>query len=304
MEWEPAAQARLERVPFFVRKKVKKQIEEFVARKGGQVVTSQDVTDARRSLAGDPAQTGDDAAVSLHTARGSLSPAELSRIEEIVEKGVAMEGLKTRYHEVKMCGGAAGCPLTLVEDRKIARKLADVLEDAGLDRHIAGQIDGPVLVHHKFKVTVAGCPNGCSQPQIADFGVIGQSRPGAGEGSCTNCGLCVNTCQENAIDLTGEGPVFDYARCLNCGDCIRVCPTGAIREVQAGYRVLVGGKLGRHPRLAEIIMEVAGEEEVLAALRATLRLFMEHGQDGERFAGLVERLGIERVRDYILSEAE
>ncbi|MEW6662140.1 MAG: PCP reductase family protein [Bacillota bacterium] len=86
------ARARLERVPFLIRKKVKQQIEEYGRQCGRQVVTNQDVTAARQELlAGsgvtvvgqDPqpdtgsrhplgGETGERAQV-LNTAGGSLS---------------------------------------------------------------------------------------------------------------------------------------------------------------------------------------------------------------------------------------
>ncbi|MFZ5650658.1 MAG: 4Fe-4S binding protein [Bacillota bacterium] len=210
----------------------------------------------------------------------------------MVERGVAVEGLKTRYHEVKVCGGAAGCPLTLADDRSVSLALAAILDASGLDGHMAGRIDGPVLFHHRFRAAVAGCPNACSQPQIVDFGVIAQSVPGRGEGGCTDCGLCVKACREGAVSVTEEGPAFDTASCLNCGQCIRSCPAGAIREAGSGFRVLAGGRLGRRPRLAEVVLELAGESEVKAALEGAVRLYMEEGRDGERFSALVERLGI------------
>ncbi|MCL6478436.1 MAG: 4Fe-4S binding protein [Peptococcaceae bacterium] len=292
MEWEPAAGARLEKVPFFIRKKVKRQIEQYVLQKGGRTVTDADVTEARRALAENTGPV-------LRTAGGNLTAGELERIERMVEKGVDLEGLETPYRQVKVCGGAAGCPLTLIKDREIAGALAKVLDGAGLDRHLAGKIDGPVLFHHKFRVALAGCPNACSQPQIVDIGAIGQSRPGRGEDPCTGCGLCVSTCKEDAVSLAEEGPEFDYTRCLNCGQCIQACPAGAIREMEAGFKVLAGGKLGRHPRLAEVVTEMAGEDRLQAVLEGAVRVFMEHGRNAERLADLVERLGMERVREMI-----
>ncbi len=319
MEWNQEARARLERVPFFIRKKVKQQIEEYVQRCGRQVVTSEDVTAARQALAGgmtDVSAAGTTAPGSLHgavgrpqdagevvplkTSAGSLSGEQLAHIERLVEKGVTMEGLRTRFHEVKLCGGAAGCPLTLVDDKRIGQALAEIIDHTGLDSHLAGEIDGPVLFHHRFRIALAGCPNSCSQPQIVDLGIVGQSRPGRGEGQCTGCNLCVETCAEKAIVITDDGPVFDYDRCLNCGDCTRVCPVEAIREEQAGFKLMAGGKLGRHPRLAGVVMEMTGEGEMLAAVERAIKAYMEHGLDGERFAAMVERLGI----DWICSVME
>jgi len=301
MDWDPAAAARLEKVPFFIRKKVKKQIEDYVQARGGLAVTDRDVTEARLALAaGRGGSSGVEAGPSLHNARGDLSAAELERIERMVEEGAALEGLNTRFRQVKVCGGAAGCPLSLIKDGEVAGSLAGIMDGAGLDRHLAGRIEGPVLFHHKFRVAVSGCPNACSQPQIADFGVIGQSRPGRGEGSCTGCGACVETCREDALSLAGEGPVFDYSRCVYCGQCTGACPSGAIREEKSGFRVLLGGKLGRHPRLAETVLELAGEGELVKALERSLRLFMEQRRGRERMGDLVERLGTDRVGEMIL----
>lgn len=305
MDWDREAGARLEKVPFFIRKKVKSQIEEYVRQKGGLMVTDAYVAEARRVLAGGPGREENHSAAAvsgpvLKTAGGDLTAVDLDRIEKMVEKGVDMEGLKTRYSQVKVCGGAAGCPLSLISDREIAGSLAGALGRAGLDGHLAGSIDGPVLFHHKFRVAVAGCPNSCSQPQIVDFGVIGQSRPGRGEDCCTGCGICVSTCKENSVSLQEGGPVFDYSRCLNCGQCIQACPAGAIREEKSGFRVLVGGKLGRHPRLAGTLLEMAGEDWVLSALEGAVQVYKEHGRDSERLAGMMERLGEDRVREMIL----
>ena len=300
MEWEAVAAGRLEKVPFFIRKKVKKQIEEYVQAKGGGIVTNQDVTDARQSLTGIKTGPGSEDHAILKTAGGSLSAKELDHIEKMVEKGVVLEGLDAGYWQVKVCGGAAGCPLSLIDDKRMAEGLAGVLNESDLGSYLAGSIEGPVLFHHKFRVALSGCPNACSQPQIVDFGVIGQSHPGRSDEACTGCGLCVKTCQEDAIQLNEGGPKLDYDRCMRCGQCIQVCPAEVIREKNAGYRVMVGGKLGRHPVLAKTILELADEKQVYAALKGAVRVFMEHRRGKERMAGLVERLGWEKVKGMIL----
>lgn len=304
MDWDPDAAARLKRVPFIIRKRVKKQIEQFVQQFGGKKVTDSDVTEARCSLAGGKNNNINHNKTSqetFQTPRGSLSTEELVRIENMIEKGVTFEGLNTRYHEVKVCGGAAGCPLSMIEDRLLAVSLSNILDQSGLDRHIAKQIDGHVLFHHKLRVALAGCPNSCSQPQIVDFGVIAQSRPERGEGQCTNCGLCVKACEENAIHLTPDGPVFDPTRCLNCGQCVQFCQSKALRETETAFRILMGGKLGRHPRLADVLLEMTKEKQLLAVLNAVISVFIKHGRDGERFAAMVERVGTDKVKELILA---
>jgi dissimilatory sulfite reductase (desulfoviridin) alpha/beta subunit len=281
MDWEPDALKRLERVPFFIRDRVKQTIEAYTANRGGRRVTAGDVAGARREFAGGP------------TVDGQASMADL------LEKGALPQGLKSRCHEVRVCGGAHGCPLSLMDDRAVSRRLFSLLEEYGPGRRAAEEAGGPVLFHHKFRVALSGCPNACSQPQITDFGAMGQSRPARGEDPCSGCRACLERCREEAIQLGPEGPVFDYARCVNCGSCIRACPCGAIAEEWRGFKLLAGGKLGRHPRLADTLLDTADEEQLARGLKGALRLFREQGLEGERFAGLVERLGIQRVRESI-----
>jgi len=145
------------------------------------------------------------------------------------------------------------------------------------------------LHHQMFHMALAGCPNSCSQPQIKDFGVQGQARPIPSEG-CDQCGLCIEACPEGAIAKGNEGVIIDRHKCLNCGICARACPTGAMRVDKTGYRVLIGGKLGRRPRLATEMLAMANKEEVAASLFRCVELFLTSARPGERFGSLVERV--------------
>lgn len=287
MKWDPEAAQRLERVPFFIRKRVKKQIEEYVAAQGKDIVTSADVTAARQHFTG---------GATLTTGQGELSQLDLDKIRELVEKGVPTEGLDTRYIKFRLCGGAAGCPLNLMEKMKpYAQRLAEIAQSQGLESFLAGSHDGPVLFHHQFKITLSGCPNNCSQPQIADFAVIGQAKPLVTAAPCTGCELCVKACKEQAITVDQDGPHFDYRLCLQCGDCTRYCRKEAIANGPETYRVLIGGKLGRHPHLAIPIAGEATWEEVEDLLRKIIAFYQTQALDGERFGDLVQRLGDDRV---------
>lgn len=53
--------------------------------------------------------------------------------------------------------------------------------------------------------------------------------PSVSEHKCVECGLCVEKCDVNAIDLRPKAAI-DGNLCVGCAGCIAVCPVGAIRN--------------------------------------------------------------------------
>jgi dissimilatory sulfite reductase (desulfoviridin) alpha/beta subunit len=184
-----------------------------------------------------------------------------------------------------------GCPLTLVDVRQATEGIVAEIEASGLSEVQAARLTGPVLSHHKLKAAVAGCPNCCPEPQIKDFALVARSRPALGRGDCVSCGACETACKEAAVVLSDTGPTLDPERCVGCGGCAAECPTGAIVVGRRGYDVLVGGRLGRHPRLAVTVAEGVTEAEALELLLGYLELLKAEGQPGERLGALLERTG-------------
>jgi dissimilatory sulfite reductase (desulfoviridin) alpha/beta subunit len=58
-----------------------------------------------------------------------------------------------------------------------------------------------------------------------------------------------------------------------------------------GYRIVVGGKLGRHPRLAEELAGIHDREGALKIIKLCLDSFQKHCVKGERFGEIIERIG-------------
>ena len=152
-------------------------------------------------------------------------------------------------------------------------------------------------MHHEFRVSISDCPNACSRPQIADIGLIGAATPEISDAPCTGCGACVAACRESAIDLKDAetGPVIDYDKCLACRKCCKVCPCGTLREGQRGWGILIGGKLGRHPRLGRELEGIFLKDKALAVVEKCVDHYMAYTVEGERFGDVIDRVGIDAL---------
>lgn len=192
---------------------------------------------------------------------------------------------------VRVCRGAEGCPRAVVDVAAAAEALTAALDGvdvAGVVRRKAGT--GRMLEHHRFKVTLSGCPNACSQPQIADVGLMGQERPQLDEADCIGCGLCVEACAEAVFSLANSHLSMDESRCVGCGACMRVCPTVALTPAATGWRVLVGGRLGRHPRLGAEVSACADLDDALTVATKVVEVWEREGRPDERVGVVLDRL--------------
>jgi len=183
-----------------------------------------------------------------------------------------------------------------------AERLVEEVEKLLSGRDFVGflktRVNGPLKIHHEFRFSVSDCPNACSRPQIVDIGIIGARRPAISGVPCTGCGACVAVCREEAIGLGGEGdaPEIDMDKCVQCGKCIDSCPSGALEQGSHGWRVLVGGKLGRHPQLGAELEGIYSGEEVLAKVGRCVDLYFEYSEGGERFGAMLNRIAALRYR--------
>ncbi|WP_370315884.1 nitrite/sulfite reductase [Thalassolituus sp.] len=75
---------------------------------------------------------------------------------------------------------------------------------------------------------------------------------------------------------------------------------------EVGYRILVGGGLGRTPILGEEICAFLPEEDLLTYLDATIRVYNQFGRRDNKYKArikiLVKALGIDRMRELVEEE--
>lgn len=252
MQWSIEAEEAVAKVPFFVRRRVRKKVEEEALRCGAQRVEIAHVNACRQRY--------------------------LSHMEEDV-KG----------YQLETCFGSSGCPNRVQQSDKLISHLENSLASRDLRGFLKKKVNGPLKFHHEFRISVSDCPNACSRPQIVDIGIIGAIRPAVTGETCTGCGACIAACAECALRCSpnSEGPIIHYENCVQCGQCIKACPTGTlVMEIQ-GWRILVGGKLGRHPRLGEELPGLFTDEQVILFVQHGLDYYQAYNQRGERLGEML-----------------
>jgi dissimilatory sulfite reductase (desulfoviridin) alpha/beta subunit len=260
MKWMPEAEDAIKKVPFFVRKRVRARVEKETAEAGKQVV----------------------------------SPADVKATQA---RYLSSMGSEIKGYQIETCFGPSGCPnRAIISDQLVAQIEADVQKEDLLG-FLKRTVKGDLKFHHEFRITLADCPNACSQPQIKDIGIIGACQPVVTDASCSMCEACVESCKEDAIilDPEKEVPLIDDDLCLKCGKCIPACPTGTLTEGQKGYRVQIGGKLGRHPQLAKELPGIYDEHTVMKIVKDCLRLYKENSKHGERFGQILTPADFESI---------
>ena len=269
MKWTDEAEGAVSRVPFFIRKRVKKRVEEEAERQGSSLVTLDHVTDLPAAL-----------------------PPE--------------HGSEVKGFQVEACFGPTGCPNAVVVSPDLVRKLEDNLESAEPEGFPEGE--GP------------GSPE--AAPRIPRFPVHLPQRllPAPDRGFRDHRGLAPRSQRRTLHAVAGpvwrparrrpspwtefpDRPVIDFDRCLACGQCLKVCPTGTLAEGEKGYRILLGGKLGRHPQLGRELAGIHSEEDLLAVLDRVLDHYQEYNIKGERLGEVLKRHPLDVLDSFVVSHA-
>ena len=185
------AEDAIKKIPFFVRKRVRTRVEKEADGEGKSLITIADVKATQAMF--------------------------LSNMETDI-KG----------YQIETCFGAGGFPNRANAGDGLMQKLETLLAEENLLEFLKKEVNGPLKHHHEFRITLADCPNACSQPQIKDIGIIGACVPEITQSPCSQCGACVDACREKAVCLDAGLPVIQFERCLSCGKCIEVCPTGTL----------------------------------------------------------------------------
>jgi len=209
--------------------------------------------------------------------------------------GIQMGASGNTVRVIVACPGEATCKWGVMDTKKIAKEL---------DRRFFNQ-----AAPSKFKMAVTGCANNCTKANENDIGVRGAIEPEWVSTSCCDCQLCVKVCPAKAIERRESGSngtrAFSYTinrdRCINCSVCTQHCSGEAWVIGRKGYTLFIGGTMGKIPRFATVLKRmIQSEEELWDLIQKALDCHRKHGRKKERFGHMIDRIGIEQVREEIL----
>jgi TusA-related sulfurtransferase/ferredoxin len=132
---------------------------------------------------------------------------------------------------------------------------------------------------------------------------MGGVLPGWDKETCISCRLCVTICPVKAIEEKDSAFHLDEKKCIYCGLCIKNCPTSAWTAKKTGYTLLLGGTLGKKPRLgtrAKALIE--SKEELLGYVESAFRFYRAHGNKKERFGHTLDRFGLDKAFAEIFAD--
>ena len=203
-----------------------------------------------------------------------------------------MNNIKDVHFIIDACRGFSekGCPNRVAPDHNLLVQLDGVISGSPWKKNMTIKAGTGLKAHEKMKLSLSGCPNGCSRPHIYDMGIIGAVRPLVNSSLCTGCRVCADVCREEAISIVDDKAVISPDKCLLCGECIPVCPDEAITSHEQGYRIVVGGRLGRHPRLARERKGLYSLEQAKLILWRLTHMHQTAFDQGVRLSSLIFQL--------------
>ncbi len=254
MKWSEEAENAIKKVPFFIRKKIRKRVEEYASQK------------AKLSV-------------------------ELSDVIELKKQFLSSGGMEKdiKGYEVSTCFGSAGCTNVANTCKDLANDIEEIISKENILGFLKNNVKGDIKFHHEFRIALSDCPNACSRPQIVDIGIIGAVVPSLSEEECLLCNACADICDESAIYFRDKAdkPSIDYNKCVMCGKCVDICESHTIKKGKKGFRVLLGGRLGRHPRLGIEISGIKNYDEVLEIVIKCIKFYKDNSKNGIRFADIL-----------------
>lgn len=218
--------------------------------------------------------------------------------KDLLEKGAIVQRDKSTY------AIAPHIPGGIILDFNVLRKIVDVAEKHGAQA---------------LKLT--------SAQRIAIVGIeedkIDQAWEDLGMDKGHAVGLCVRSvkicpathfckrAQQDGVTLGVEldkryhGMTLPSKFKIGVSGCMNSCSESAVKDLgiigtAKGYRIMIGGNAGIKPRLADILAENIPQEAVVELVDRIVTYYKENGKNYERIGSMIERLGLETIKQAVL----
>jgi dissimilatory sulfite reductase (desulfoviridin) alpha/beta subunit len=212
--------------------------------------------------------------------------------EYIAEEGLVTGGTGAKIRPVVACKGTV-CKFGLIDTQELATEIHK--------RFYEGYSN--ILLPHKFKIAVGGCPNNCVKPNLNDVGIVGQTVPNYNSDLCKGCNKCgvIDNCPMQASSIKNGKIFIDKGICNNCGLCTSKCHFGVMLETKQEYKVYLGGRWGKKIRIGSPLSKLFSKDEVLNVIEQAILLYKEKGISGERFGETIDRIGFSTIEKLLLN---
>jgi NAD(P)H-nitrite reductase large subunit len=218
--------------------------------------------------------------------------------KDLLEKGAVLQRDKKTY------AVAPHIPGGIIFDVNVLRKIADVAEKYGAQA---------------LKLT--------SAQRIAIVGIeedkIDEVWEALGMDKGHAVGLCVRSvkicpathfckrAQQDAVSIGLEldkkyhGMQLPSKFKMGVSGCLNSCSESAVKDLgligtPKGFTVLIGGNAGVRARIADVLQENVPAESVLELVDKVVLYYKENGKNYERMGNMIQRLGLEKVKQDIL----
>jgi anaerobic sulfite reductase subunit C len=182
--------------------------------------------------------------------------------------------------------------------RQVLTPLRNKLKELGTTQIMLDKATTSIMSHHMLRIGITGCPNACFSPYFQDVAILGAYQVGVKGAGCTQCGKCIAYCTQHAITLNDNGPVIDQQKCIKCSGCVEQCEEGVFFTEKKGYKVALGGKGTRHPKIAQTVTEFTDLEGVLKIVEKTVTLLKNTPIEGRviSFHEIVDKHGVDAFK--------
>ncbi|MCK4838625.1 MAG: NAD(P)/FAD-dependent oxidoreductase [Desulfobulbaceae bacterium] len=121
------------------------------------------------------------------------------------------------------------------------------------------------------------------------------------------CSLGVQDSLGMGLELEKRYVGVDMPAKLKVGvsGCPMTCSEGYVRDIgligkRSGWIVAYGGNSGGRPRIGDVVAEELSTEDAIALVDKLVEYYRQNGKKRERVARMVDRLGIEAVKETVL----